>query len=59
MGLPTSTQSIWVKYLKYIIKEQGKGEARCQSACLKTTIYCTTFFAASVCSKWKLHPPNV
>ena len=34
-------------YFKNTTKEQDKGEAQCQSACLKPTIYKATFLGAT------------
>ena len=59
MCFPTFTQSIWIDYFENITKEQEEGEAQCQSAGLKATIHYATFVAATVCSNWKLHAPNV
>ena len=55
----TFNQIIWIDYLENITKEQEKGEAQCQNAGLNVTIHYATFFAATVCSNWKLYAPNV
>ena len=53
MYFSTYTQSIWIDYIDNNTKEQEKEETQCQSA--RSKIHYANFFAATACSKWKLH----
>ena len=48
-----------IDYLETITKKQEKEGTQCQKADLKATIHYASFFAVTVCNKWKLHAPNV
>ena len=51
------TESIWIDYLENMRYQIARERRDTMSKCSSKYHY-ATFFAASVCSNWKLHGPN-